>query len=133
MKSIVILIASAAIILLVIDLLWLGVIAKNLYQAEIGGLLKKEFNVTAALAFYVLYVMGLTVFVLLPAHESGSVLRALAYGAFFGLVAYGTYDLTNLATLEGFTLRIALIDMGWGAFVSGVTSAGAVAIARHFG
>ena len=133
MKTTLILAASAAVILLIADLFWLGIVAKNLYQAEIGGLLKKEFNVVAALAFYVLYVVGLTVFVLVPAYESGSVLRALALGAFFGLVAYGTYDLTNLATLEGFTLRIALIDMSWGAFVSGVTSAGAVAVARHFG
>jgi uncharacterized membrane protein len=133
MKTTLILAASAAVILLIVDLFWLGIVAKNLYQAEIGGLLKKEFNVVAALAFYVLYVVGLTVFVLVPAYESGSVLRALALGAFFGLVAYGTYDLTNLATLEGFTLRIALIDMSWGAFVSGVTSAGAVAVARHFG
>jgi len=133
MKTTLILAASAAVILLIVDLFWLGIVAKNLYQAEIGGLLKKEFNVVAALAFYVLYVVGLTVFVLVPAYESGSVLRALVLGAFFGLVAYGTYDLTNLATLEGFTLRIALIDMSWGAFVSGVTSAGAVAVARHFG
>ncbi len=133
MKTTLILAASAAVILLIVDLFWLGIVAKNLYQTEIGGLLKKEFNVVAALAFYVLYVVGLTVFVLVPSYESGSLLRALALGAFFGLVAYGTYDLTNLATIEGFTLRIALIDMSWGAFVSAITSAGAVAVARHFG
>ncbi len=101
MKSTMILLASAAIILLILDMIWLGIAAKSIYQAEIGALLKKEFNVVAAAAFYLLYLVGLAVFVLLPAQESGSIWRAAMTGALFGLVAYGTYDLTNLATLEG--------------------------------
>jgi uncharacterized membrane protein len=132
MKSTMILLASAAIILLILDMIWLGIAAKSIYQAEIGALLKKEFNVVAAAAFYLLYLVGLAVFVLLPAQESGSIWRAAMTGALFGLVAYGTYDLTNLATLEGFTVKIAMIDMSWGTFISAVTSASAVAISQRF-
>ncbi len=128
-----ILFGSAAVILLVLDILWLGVVAKSLYQAEIGPLLKKEFDLTAAIAFYALYVVGLTGFVLMPAQDHGSIVKAALFGALFGLVAYGTYDLTNLATLNGFTVRIAMIDMAWGSFVSAVTCGGAVAVAEAVG
>lgn len=120
----------AALIILAVDIIWLTAIARSIYVAEIGGLLKKSPDLVAALAFYVLYVAGLTFFVLMPSFEAGSVVRAALTGAFFGLVAYATYDLTNLATLEGFTTRIALIDMGWGAGLTALASAGAVWLAQ---
>jgi uncharacterized membrane protein len=113
-------------------MIWLAGIARSLYVAEIGTLLKKSPNLAAAASFYLIYLAGLTFFVLIPAHEAGNVARAALTGAAFGLVAYATYDLTNLATLEGFTARIALIDMAWGAFVTGLSSAGAVALAGRF-
>lgn len=131
MKPTLILCASAAVILLVLDLIWLGVVAKPIYQAEIGPLLKKDFHVGAAAAFYLLYVVGLTVFVLLPAQQHGDLVRTALMPAFFGLVAYGTYDLTNLATLQGFTVRIAIIDMAWGAFVSAVTATAALFVSQR--
>lgn len=133
MKTVLILSGSAALLFLIIDLVWLTVIAKDLYQSEIGSLLKKEFNGYAAGAFYAIFIAGLTLFVLLPAFEAKSLLRALALGAAFGLVTYATYDLTNLATLNGFTTRIALIDMAWGSILSGVVSAGAVYAALRLG
>lgn len=132
MKPVITLFFSAALLFLVLDLLWLSVAAKGIYQAEIGSLLKKSFDLRAAFAFYVVFLCGLTYFVLLPAHETGSVLRALAMGAAFGFVTYATYDLTNLATLEGFTTRIALIDMAWGTTLTALVSAGAVAVTLRF-
>ena len=106
----------------VLDFLWLGFIAKSLYANELGKLLLEKPNMTAAIAFYVIYVIGVVIFVVNPALTSGSIWSALGYGALFGLVAYATYDLTNLATVNGFTLKVALIDMSWGAFITAATS-----------
>lgn len=122
--------AIAGIVFLVLDMLWLLWIARSVYMSEIGAILKPEPNLWAALAFYLLYLAGLTFFVLLPSAESGSVMRAVLLGGAFGLVAYGTYDLTNLATLQGFTTRIALIDMTWGTFVTATASGISVAAVR---
>lgn len=122
--------AIAGLVFLVLDMLWLLWVARGIYLSEIGAILKPQPNLWAALAFYILYLAGLTLFVLLPAAESGSVMRAALLGAAFGLVAYGTYDLTNLATLKGFTTRIALIDMTWGTAVTAATSAISVAMVR---
>lgn len=122
--------AIAGLVFLVLDMLWLLWVARGIYLSEIGTILKPQPNLWAALAFYILYLAGLTLFVLLPAAESGSVMRAALLGAAFGLVAYGTYDLTNLATLKGFTTRIALIDMTWGTAVTAATSAISVAMVR---
>jgi uncharacterized membrane protein len=122
----------AGVIYLVLDMLWLLVVARGLYVAELGPLLKANPNLIAALAFYLLFLAGLTFFVLLPAAAHADVVRAGLVGAAFGLVAYGTYDLTNLATLNGFSTRIALIDMAWGMTVTGITAGGTIALARWF-
>lgn len=106
----------------VLDFLWLGFIAKNLYANDLGKLLLAKPNMTAAIAFYAIYVVGVVVFVISPALTNGSLWSAIGYGALFGLVAYATYDLTNLATVNGFTLKVALIDMCWGAFITAATS-----------
>lgn len=132
MKTPIMLGGVAALIFLVVDLIWLSIAAKSVYQAEIGPLLRKEFNLVAAAAFYTIFIAGLTLFVLMPAFTRESVLYAAMMGAAFGLVTYATYDLTNLATLEGFTLRIALIDMAWGTTLSAIVSAGAVAAILRF-
>jgi uncharacterized membrane protein len=105
-----------------LDYLWLGFIAKNIYANELGKLLLEKPNMLAAIVFYFIYVIGIVVFVVSPALANGSLWSALGYGAMFGLVAYATYDLTNLATVNGFTLKVALIDMCWGAFITAATS-----------
>jgi len=112
----------AGLVMGVLDYVWLGFIAKNLYASELGKLLLAKPNMTAAIAFYVIYVIGVVVFVVSPALANGSLWSAIGYGALFGLVAYATYDLTNLATVDGFTLKVALIDMCWGAFITAATS-----------
>ena len=113
----------AAAIFLAIDLIWLGWLGRGIYQAEIGPLLRQPFNLPAAGAFYVLYITGLMIMVIWPAFQTQSVTQALLRGAMLGLIAYGTYDLTNLAVMKGFTTKIAIIDMAWGTVLTGAVSA----------
>lgn len=105
-----------------IDLFWLGIIAKNLYREQIGFLMSAEIKWKPAILFYALYIAGLVVFAILPAINEGNWVSALLYGGFFGLVCYATYDLTNLATLKGWPIKIVIYDLLWGTFVTGITS-----------
>jgi uncharacterized membrane protein len=107
--------AVAVVTFLAIDLIWLGVVARSFYRAQIGHLLRPNVNWAAAFAFYLIFVVGIVVLVVRPAIERQSLGLAILLGALFGLVTYAAYDLTNLATLEGFPLTVALVDMVWGA------------------
>jgi len=115
-------IVIACLVMGVLDYVWLGFIAKSLYANELGKLLLEKPNMIAAVAFYAIYVIGVVVFVISPALAGGSLWSAIGYGALFGFVAYATYDLTNLATVNGFTLKVAVIDMCWGVLITAVTS-----------
>lgn len=105
-----------------IDFIWLGFIAKNLYREQIGFLMKSEISWVPALLFYCIYLFGLVLFSIQPALKAQSWQLALLYGAVFGLVCYATYDLTNLATLKGWPVKIVIYDLAWGAFISATTS-----------
>ena len=95
------------------------------YRARIGSLLLERFNVPVALGFYLLYVVGVLVFAVMPGVEKGPVTEALWRGALFGLVAYATYDLTNLSTLKDWSPVLTAVDMAWGTVLTGtVASAG---------
>ena len=107
----------------VLDLVWLGVVARGFYQSQMGHLMKAAVNWPAAVAFYLVFLVGLVVLVVWPAVEQQSLARAITLGALFGLVTYAAYDLTNLATLEGFPLRVAMVDMVWGTVLCGTISA----------
>jgi uncharacterized membrane protein len=115
-----------------IDLLWLGVIAKDLYKDQIGFLMSDEIRWGAAILFYLLYIGGLVAFVILPALHQQEWLFPLLYGGFFGLVCYATYDLTNLATLKGWPMKIVLLDLLWGTFISAFTSFITFSIGSHW-
>jgi uncharacterized membrane protein len=108
---------------LVIDLVWLGLIARSFYQTHLGHLMRSDVNWVAAALFYLLFVAGIVVFVVWPAIERESLLRALSLGALFGLVTYAAYDLTSLAVMEGFPLKIALVDLLWGTALCASVSA----------
>ena len=114
--------AITLILFMGIDLVWLLGPGRPLYMAEIGSLLRSQPNLGAALAFYVLYTSGLTFFAVMPGFKATLPLQALGLGALFGLMAYATYDLTNLAVINGFTTRIAMIDMAWGSVLSGAVA-----------
>lgn len=120
------------VLFIAIDMVWLMGIARSTYVAEIGGLLRDKPDLAAAGAFYALYATGLIIMVIAPAIRSQSVSQALIYGALLGLVAYGTYDLTNLSVAKGFTARIALIDMAWGTVLTGIVSTATVWLAGYF-
>ena len=101
-------------VMAIFDAFWLTVVASRFYKSQIGQLLLEKPNMTAAVIFYIIYVIGIVAFVLSPALEKGSWQYALGYGALFGFVAYATYDLTNLSTLKGFTTKVVVVDMIWG-------------------
>lgn len=110
----------------VLDFIWLGFVAKKLYYSEMGKLLLEKPNMTAALVFYVIYVVGVVTFVVTPALEKGSLSYAALYGALFGFVAYATYDLTNLAVLKDYSVKIAVIDLVWGAVITSIVATATV-------
>ena len=112
---------TAGIIMGVIDAIWLTTSSK-FYKTHIGQLLLEKPNFGAAVAFYIIYVIGIVVFVLSPALAKDSWQYAFGYGSLFGLVAYATYDLTNLATLKGFSPTVVAVDLLWGTILTGTVA-----------
>ncbi|MBL7852690.1 MAG: DUF2177 family protein [Cyclobacteriaceae bacterium] len=111
-----------AIVFFSIDLLWLGVVAKEFYRRHLGGFLSDSVNWTAAITFYLLNIIGIFIFAILPATEKESLLRAVVLGALFGFFTYATYDLTNLATLKNWPMRVVIIDIAWGIVLTATVS-----------
>lgn len=108
--------------LIAIDLIWLLGIAKNLYRDDMGSLMASEPKLLAGLGFYLLYALGSTIFVILPALSKQSWMHAVQYGALFGFFCYMTYDLTNLAVIRDFPTRLAFIDIAWGSAVTALSA-----------
>ena len=105
-----------------IDMLWLGLIAKDFYAKQIGGLMKPNINWTAAIIFYLIFIAGLVVFVIMPAVVKNSWTHAVLMGALFGFVCYATYDLTNLAVAKDWPIFVTIIDLIWGAVLAASVS-----------
>lgn len=103
---------------LAIDGLWLTVVAKDFYAKHLGFIMTKTPNLTAALIFYLIYIFTMVVLVISPALQKGSLMTAILTGALFGLCAYATYDLTNLATLKDWPLLVTIVDLIWGTVLS---------------
>ncbi len=114
--------AIAVPVFFAIDMVWLSLIARNFYKNQIGFLMKPEINWTAAILFYLLFLVGLVVFVISPALEKKEWVLALWSGALFGLITYATYDLTNLATLKDWPLTVVIVDMLWGSVLAASVS-----------
>ncbi|MBH1939593.1 DUF2177 family protein [Mobilitalea sibirica] len=110
------------VVFLIIDMVWLSVIARPIYKKYLGYIMAEKVNLFAAFLFYTIFILGIVVFVLNPAFMKGNWSSALLMGAFFGLVTYSTYDLTNLATVKEWPIFITVVDLLWGSFVSGITS-----------
>ena len=109
---------GALLAFLVLDGLWLGVLMTSTYKELLGSLMLAQPKWGPAIVFYLAYVLGVVFFVVLPALARASARRAALTGAFFGLVAYGTYDMTNWATLQGWSAQLALMDMAWGGLLT---------------
>jgi len=112
-----------AVVFFAIDLTWLGWVAKDLYRKHLGGFLSDQVNWSAAFIFYALFIVGIFIFAILPAAEKNSRGYAVVYGALFGFFTYATYDLTNLATLKNWPLKIVFIDIIWGSVLTGTVAA----------
>lgn len=123
---------GTALAFLIADAIWLTQVGPKLYRPLIGELLSDRLNVPAAVAFYLIYVSGITYFAVAPALQEGSLARALINGAILGLVAYATYDLTNQATLKIWDIRVTLADMVWGAFASALAASAGYWAATRF-
>jgi uncharacterized membrane protein len=124
--------AAAAAFFFLVDLLWLGLVAKDFYRASIGHLMGDGFNIPGAIAFYLIYTVGVFIFAVNPALEAGDWQKAALMGALFGFFAYATYDLTNLATLKDWPLSLTLADMAWGTVLSGAVATVGYAVASRF-
>jgi uncharacterized membrane protein len=110
------------VVFLVFDVAWIGVVARKFYAKSIGFLMAKKPNWTPAICFYLLYVLGIMFFVVNPAIEKESIAFAVLSGGFFGLIAYSTYDLTNLATIKDWPIKLTVIDLIWGGVLTSITS-----------
>lgn len=123
--------ASAAIVMFGLDMIWLSTM-NGFYRREIGHLLAEKPNWPVAVGFYLVYLVGLMIFVIAPEMGSGDWQRAAMFGALFGFFAYATYDLTSLSTARDFSPRLAAVDIAWGTALGAVTSIAGVMGARYF-
>ena len=121
------------VVFFIVDMIWLGLIAKNIYRKYLGALLSETVNWAAAIIFYLIFIAGIFIFVINPSIEKHSAMRAFAMGALFGLITYATYDLTNYATLKGFPLNVVIIDLVWGMVLTSVVSLAGYYISKQIG
>ena len=130
MKTSLILYIIALCIFLPIDLLWIGVVAKDFYRESMGALMSEKPRMDVGLIFYALFLVGLVIFGIRAGVVANDWKPALLYGALFGFFCYATYDLTCLAVMKDYPVKLALVDLAWGTIISGVTAALAVVIGK---
>lgn len=121
---------AALLLFFLADMVWLGTMSSRLYKPTLGDILLANVSITPAIFFYLLYPAGLVIFAINPALKNGSMATALLLGAAFGLFTYGTYDLTNQATVRNWSTVLTLADMGWGCVLGAATAACAYWVSR---
>lgn len=132
MKTLLIAYVAAGLIFLVIDAIWLTVMADTLYRPLLGDRLEPQFVLAPAAAFYLIYIAGIVFLAIMPALEGGGLAKAAINGAALGLVAYATYDLTNHATLKDWPLAVTLADIPWGTVLTALSASGGFLVASRF-
>jgi uncharacterized membrane protein len=115
-----------------LDMLWLGFVAKDFYRRSFGYLMRPDTNWGAAVVFYLLFIIGLLMFAVLPGLEKGSFLRAMFLGASFGFFCYATFDLTGYAVIRDFPFQVVLVDILWGVFLSGAVAGASYFLGEKF-
>jgi uncharacterized membrane protein len=125
--------AGTLISFLLIDAIWLGVVAKNIYRDQLGELMLPSPNLAVAATFYLFFAMAIVALAVRPGLDAGAIWSAIGYGAVLGLAAYGTYDMTNLSTLKGWPVSLSIIDLAWGTVLTSAASASGYAAVRYFG
>jgi uncharacterized membrane protein len=116
-----------------IDLVWLGVVARDFYRSNLGHVVSPQVNWWPALVFYLLYIVGILIFAVVPALGQASVRKAILYGALFGFFTYMTYELTNMATIADWPLKVVVIDICWGVVLSASVATASYFIGRWLG
>lgn len=119
------------IIMLLIDLVWLNVMTPILYKPNLEKIFLDQAFIPAAIVFYLVYILGITIFVTIPKYNLSN-FKILIYGAFFGLCCYATYDLTNQATIKNWPIFITIIDLIWGSFLTAITSLATIIIHKKY-
>ena len=125
--------AASAVVFLGLDLVWLGLIARSFYARQLGDLLRDSPSLAVAALFYAFYVGGIVLFAISPALQSQSWRTALVLGLLLGLLAYGTYDMTNLATVRGWPIAMSVVDLTWGSCLTAIAAAAGYAVVRWTG
>jgi len=108
-----------------VDIIWLGFVAKKFYRNHLGFILSPDVNWSAAISFYLLYIVGIIIFAVVPALE-----KALLWGSLYGFFTYATYDLTNMATIKNWPLKVVMVDILWGVFLCSVVASISFLIAK---
>ncbi|WP_158808358.1 DUF2177 family protein [Beijerinckia sp. L45] len=121
---------ATLVVFFALDFVWLSIMGNALYKPTLGDILLPKFSPAPALIFYVLYIVGVVIFAIVPAIQSGNWTSALLFGALFGFFAYGTYDMTNMSTLRNWTLQITVADMIWGTVLTGVSASAGYVISK---
>jgi uncharacterized membrane protein len=121
---------AALIVFILIDGVWLSVMGKLLYRPILGDILLANLRITPAIVFYAMFPVGIVTFAVVPALKSGGIGSAAALGLLFGAIAYGTYDLTNYATLRNWNLQLTVLDIGYGALATAAAAAVATLVLR---
>lgn len=132
MKNYLIAYGAAIVAFLVIDGIWLGVVAKNFYADNLGDLLRKDFLLLPGVIFYLVFTAGLVFLAVRPGQPDISLSNVALHGAVVGLLAYGTYDLTNLSTLRGWPPILSIVDMAWGTVLSTSVALSSAICVRYF-
>ncbi len=114
----------------VVDLIWLGLVAKGFYRRHLDFILSPHVNWPAAITFYLIYIIGIIVFAVIPAIDRESLSRALVWGGLYGFFTYATYDLTNMALIKGWPLKIVIVDILWGMILCTVVAGSSYGISR---
>lgn len=121
---------ATAVVFFVADFVWLGVVMKGFYRDRLGPLMAEQVNIPVAGLFYLAFVLGIVIFAVAPALAANSWGRALLFGALFGFFAYGTYDMTNWATLRDWPAAVSIVDLAWGTVLTGVSATAGYLITR---
>ena len=118
------------IIFLFIDIIWLSQAVRYFYEPNIGELLRDDPIIPVAALFYLIYPLGVNILVVVPALKERSTQTAFFKAFVFGVVAYGTYNLTNMATLNGWSINVVIVDMMWGGILTGISAISAIYLTR---
>ena len=120
-------------IFFLLDIIWLGYVAKGFYRRHLGFILSPDVNWPAAITFYLIYIAGILFFAVVPALERASMTRALVWGGLYGFFTYATYDLTNMALIKGWPLKIVVVDILWGMVLCALVAMGSFGTAKYIG